>query len=207
VEARTRDLIAAKLGVPIVERGETYRSTVGTGLEGDWLGAFMQPGVIVSQVTPMRVTLSGTMGRSVDEYGPATLTLVKREGDRVTLTKRYDSGPSFVYVGRLGSGTLAGYWQSPLRPAFSGVFWLARTESLAESTLRSFEGRVRRWSLRRGLLYAVCLRLAGMMFVGLKGYHRIALISAALWVAVLLLDRGRANRVRSEVARWKELLG
>jgi hypothetical protein len=206
VEERTREIVASRLGVRVVERGdEAYRTALATGLDGEWLGGFVQPGVVLRDATAMRFTLAGCSGRSVDEYGQASLTLLELEGERVELTKVYSrSSGTFRYVGRLSNGTLSGYWYSATRPAFCGVFWFARTERLADETGRALERGIKTWSARRGLLIAGMLLLT-VMTVSLS--PRVVIAALCVWAGGYAIYRSRARALSAEVASWRSLLG
>jgi hypothetical protein len=206
VEGRTRAILSSRLGVQVIERREeTYRTSLVTALDGDWLGGYVQPGVILQAATATRVSISAGRGRSVDEYGPAALTILKNDGERVELTKEYARrNGAFRYVGRLSNGTLSGYWYSLQRPAFCGVFWLARTERLTDQTVRAFERGVQTWSSRRVILIVGLLLLVAMTVSG----NRYAQVAALLvWVGGYAVYGNRARTLKAEVERWRSLLG
>ncbi len=200
MEPQNRDLLAAHLGVPILERNpETYRSAIPSGLDGKWVGGFMQPGFILNAATTMRATLSGSTGSAVDEYGPSTIKVKSCDGGRVELVKAYER-QHYRYVGQLSSGTLCGYWHLVSRPDFCGLFWLARPERLTPETLQALESRVRSWSWRRGVLYSA---VVATFFVGFVVRGAIL----AFLVTTMVVSRLRARRLKSEVVRWRSLLG
>lgn len=205
---RTRVLLTRRLGVELaLAQGEAYREA--GGLVGDWIGAFAQPGVILNAATPVRVTLGEGQGQGVDEYGSSTFD-VRRDGDRVELRKSYAGkgvAGQFMYVGRLADGVLAGYWYSPLRPAFCGVFWLARTDRLAETTRTALDARVRQRSIKLGLVLVLAAVISCAWAISLLGYPRLAVALAA----VVLLGRfvlvERTDALRREAQLWKRDLG
>jgi hypothetical protein len=211
VEERTRDLVAAALGVGVIRfNPPTYRSTARTSLDGEWLGGFAQPGVILNTATAMHFTLAEGVGRSIDEYGPATWTIAKNDGDRVELSKGYTGANAarFHYVGRLSEGTLAGYWYSPARPDFCGVFWLGRSDTLSEESKRALQSRIRGWSWRRPLVRFVFGAPAALFVLAwFTNHSAAALLAFNVWFLLIPVCRMRAQRFHKEVARWRTLLG
>ncbi len=206
---RTRALIARRLGVALeAAPRDAYREL--EALEGDWIGAFAQPGVILHAATVVRATLGEHSGRAVDEYGQSELEIVEHDAERVVLRKRY-AGKSitgeFVYIGRLVDGTLAGYWFSPLRPPFCGVCWMSRADRLTDATRTALDQRVRSRSVRRGLVYATLGVLGATGLAGLAGHAGFALLTtvAVLTGGFLLADR--TNAMRREVKLWQRALG
>jgi hypothetical protein len=209
-EARTRALIAGRLGVAIaLRRGDAYRDARSLELAGDWLGGFAQPGVILNAVTAVSARLSDDGGAMIDEYGESRLS-VARDGDRIQLDKRY--GPEatrrFHYVGQLAGGTLAGYWCSPLRPEFGGVFWLVRADQLEQASASALAARVRSSSPRRLLALGT---LFGLMIAAGAG---IALWNPALAGGALLgqiafsqLLRSRTRAMLCARRSWQDRLG
>jgi hypothetical protein len=210
IEERARSLVASRLGVRIeLRREEAYRASAGATLEGEWVGAFLQPGVVLNPATAMRVHMGATTGQAVDEYGAATLSITARDGERVALTKDYAGQPDrqFRYVGALSGGVLAGYWHSLARPAFAGLFWLARTDRVTDSTAELLTRRVASFSWRRGVVKAAAILVTVGIAWGSLGP------SAALYVAVSVnalafaVYRLRATALHAEVERWRGLLG
>jgi hypothetical protein len=204
---RTRTLLTRELGVPLELVGERgYREPGGAPLEGEWLGAFAQPGVVLNTATAMRVELGREAGSSVDEYGEASLAIARHEGDRVTWRKAYTGGQqqNFIYVGRFAHGVIAGYWYSPHIPRFGGVFWLARTDHLTERSASALRAKVRTWSWRRLALRAL---LAGMIVVpALAPAPALALpMVGAFGLGVYTLKRRRDALARERRA-WEQLL-
>ena len=205
---RTRALLTRRLGVEIeLARGEAYREA--EGLAGDWIGAFAQPGVILNAATVVRATIVDGGGRMVDEYGEATLTITRGAGDRVELRKQYAGRGmtgQFVYVGRRADGMLAGYWYSPLRPAFCGVFWLARADRLSEATRTALDARVRSHSFRRDIVYVGITLLAAAMMFGAMGYPMIAAGAILTMLAFRYVLLERTDALRREMLLWKREL-
>ena len=196
-----------ELGVPLELVGERgYREQGDAPLAGEWLGAFAQPGVVLNLATAMRAELDRDAGSSVDEYGAATLTITRHEGDRVEWRKAYGSGQhqSFVYVGRLAHGVLAGYWYSPRSPRFGGVFWLARTDQLTEASASALRAKVRSWSWRRHALRAL---MAGMIVVPVLGPAPVIAIPlvGSVWLGLWTLNR-RREALADERRQWERLL-
>ena len=205
---RTRALLTRRLGIELaIAQGDAYREA--NGLTGDWIGAFAQPGVLLNAATPVQVTLGDGHGHGVDEYGESTF-MVKQDGDRVELRKSY-AGRSldgqFTYVGRLSDGVLAGYWYSPLRPAFCGVFWLARTDRIAETTRTALGARVRKRSIKLGLLLVLVAVLSCTFAFSVLGYPRLALAIALLCLGFRYLLVQRTDTMRREAQLWKRDLG
>jgi hypothetical protein len=175
-------------------------------LDGDWLGAFAQPGVILNTASAMSVRFAGAGGAIVDEYGPSTVTVSARAGDRVVFVKRY-ARAEFVYVGRLVDGQLAGYWYSSLRPAFAGVFWLSRVDRLDDASAAALGDRVRSKSRRRTALLAFNAVAVCAMLVGYVTYLPLALAALAASLGFDLLMRRRTVEMRRDVDAWKTQLG
>lgn len=205
---RTRDLVSSRLGVAIeLRREDAYRASAGATLEGEWVGAFLQPGVVLNAASAMRVHMGAREGRSLDEYGAATLSMSEGDGQRVVLTKDYEGQPDrqFRYVGLLSGGVLAGYWFSVARPSFAGIFWLARTDRLTDSTAESLQKMVASWSWRRGVVRAapILLTLSIGLGIGARAEVYLAVSAFALAFAVYRL---RAKALDAEVLRWRRLL-
>ena len=204
---RTRALVTRELGVALELVGERgYRESGSAPLEGEWLGAFAQPGVVLNTATAMRVELGRDVGSSVDEYGAADLVIVRHEGDRVEWRKAYVAGQreNFIYVGRLAHGVLAGYWYSPHLPRFGGVFWLARTDHLTEPSASALRAKVRSWSWRRHALRALLVALIVVPAVGPTPVLAIPIVGT-VWLGMYTLNR-RRNALASERREWERLL-
>jgi hypothetical protein len=202
MEQRARDLLGSHLGIRVIEQPvETYRSNEGGALDGEWLGGFVQPGVILSAASAVRLTLADGQGSSLDEYGPATLTVTRRVGDRVEITKTY-GGPFAAplrYVGRLSGGVLAGYWYSAVRPGFCGLFWLSRRERLSDASRLALERHVRAWSWRRPIALFVFYGLVVVALVGLHYDARVSLACGAALAAMTFIHRTRARALVEQV--------
>jgi hypothetical protein len=202
---RTRELVTRQLGIAIRARElEPYRQASGKQLEGEWLGGFAQAGIVLNKATAVSARFDERAGAMVDEYGESTVYVMRRNDDQVWLTKQYAT-QHFTYVGRLGDGTLAGYWYSPLRPEFSGVFWLARADRLDEATLAAFRARVRSTSPRR------VLALVGLPIITLAPLlaypHPAGLLGTmALNIATIAILRTRMRSLQREVALWRQEL-
>lgn len=205
-EVRTRTLIERELGIPLAAaEGDAYRDETGRLVDGEWLGAFAQPGFLLATATPVSATLSVPTGAMVDEYGKSTLS-IDAVGERVTLRKSYGAEPErqFIYVGRLGEGTLAGYWYSPLRPAFRGVFYLVRATRMDADARTRLAARVRSTSWRKTLALSV---LGGACFgasVGvIVGLPWLALTSIAVLGVFVSVTRRRIAMFQREVEHWR----
>ena len=208
--ARTRRLIDRHLGLDLRERvGDAYRDPSGTLLEGEWLGAFVQPSVVLNQVTPVSVRLAGAEGWSIDEYGKATLEVAAGDHGRVRWTKRYAPSVArqFEYVGRIEGGTLAGYWVSTLRPSFGGVFWLVRADRLPPDIADRLRARVRRSSPRRSLLKGLFAVVVLAAALGIRVFPPLAFATLVPCVVFVVAMRTRTDALRHEVERWKRQLG
>lgn len=201
----THARITSRLGFAIGLRDrDAYRDAGGTRLAGEWLGAFAQPSVFLNKVTPVSARFDESSGAMIDEYGESQLAL-GRADDRVAFVKQY-ARQSFQYVGRLGDGTLAGYWYSTARPEFAGVFWLQRAELFDEPTLAMFRRRVRSSSPRRAIAQiAMPLVLIGPVIV----FPSSAVLGATIAVngGILWLIRRRMQELRREVELWRADLG
>lgn len=206
---RTRALFARELDLDLTPRGVHYREPAAGVFEGEWLGAFAQPAVVVNKVTAVSLRFASTSGNSIDEYGKAMLS-IRRFGERVQMTKSYenkDQGGQFVYVGELHAGTLAGYWYSPLQPSFCGLFWFSRVDQLADATAEKLNARVRANSPRLVVAKA-------MTFVVITGSIVTAAISPVVSAGLvgvgavgMLTLRHRTRALRREVDSWVAALG
>ena len=210
---RTRLRIARGLRLALVEAGDgdAYRSAGGTPLDGEWLGAFAQPAVILRAVSAMSVMFGDNRGASVDEYGEAELSVVARDGDRIEWVKRYrverPGALALRYVGKLHGTTLSGYWEAIDRPTFCGVFWLARADRTAKSVREVMQSRVRSKSVPRVVAQIVMTGLCIVFGFGLVTRHVIALAAAVAFVALIALGTARAGELKREVAEWKQVIG
>jgi hypothetical protein len=175
-------------------------------LEGDWLGGFAQPGVILNKVSAMSARFDTDNGGIVDEYGSSSVQIVRRDRDRIQLVKRY-AEHEFVYVGRLAHGALAGYWYSPIRPTFAGVFWLSRVDRLPDTTAAALRDRVRATSPRRWIVSAASSLVMCAFGLGLVVSPPLALAAGATGAACVWLVRRRLLALRREVDLWREQLG
>ena len=206
---RTRVLIGRQLGLELGERtGDAYRDPSGELLDGEWLGAFAQPGVILNKVTPVSLRIDGASGQCIDEYGEARLEVaLDDKNDRVEIRKDYGRlGGQFLYVGRIHEGTLAGYWHSGMRPEFAGVFWMARADRLPDELAEALRRRVRRTSPRRALLKAAMLSVLIAGAVGVRLWPPLGFAALGATVVFLLVLSQRTEKLRREVALWRRQL-
>jgi hypothetical protein len=202
----TRALILAGLGIRVNAKvGDAYRDPSGTPLEGEWIGAFAQPGVVLNAVTAVSAQIAEGTGGMEDEYGKSKL-VVTRKNDRVTIEKHYQDS-HFIYIGKLFEGALAGYWYAPIRPAFGGVFWLSRADRLREDSLEQFRARVRSKSPRRTIAKGMLWSLAIGSAVGLRMYPPLAIGSFAAFGGFSWVMNRRVRAMRVEIERWKRELG
>jgi hypothetical protein len=202
-------LIGRELGVELGERtGDAYRDATGELLDGEWLGAFAQPSVILNKVTPVSLRIDGREGRSIDEYGEARLDVsIEPVHDRIEIRKDYGRlGGEFVYVGRMHEGTLAGYWYSTVRPQFAGVFWMARADRLAPEVGERLRRRVRRNSPKRALLKAAMMSLLIAGVVGVRLVPALGFVVLGLGVAFVLVLAQRTRNLGREVELWRRQL-
>jgi len=201
-------LIGKQLGLELGERaGDAYRDASGELLEGEWLGAFAQPSVILNMVTPVSLRIAGEGGQCIDEYGEATLAVTREQDDRIEIRKDYGRmAGQFVYVGRMHEGTLAGYWYSEVRPEFAGVFWMARADRLADEVAERLRRRVRRTSPRRALLKAAMMSLLIAGAVGMRLYPVLGFVALGAAVVFLLVLSQRTENLRREVDLWRRQL-
>jgi hypothetical protein len=210
----TRALIAQQLGFSIGlrgDRGELYRDAAGTALEGEWLGGFAQPGVILNRVTAVSARFDAGTGAMIDEYGESTLVRQPHRGERVAFAKRYGKADPtararFDYTGKLRGGELAGFWSYSLRPEFCGVFWLIRADHLDEPTLAGFRRRVRKTSPRRTAVKVVAASMAVAPLVSL-GSPAVFAGVLAIDVAAIGVLRYRTARLARLVRGWRTELG
>lgn len=202
-------LIGRQLGVELGERaGDAYRDASGELLEGEWLGAFAQPSVILNKVTPVSLRIEGGGGRSIDEYGEARLEVSRDETtERIEIRKDYGRfAGEFAYVGRMHEGTLAGYWFSTLRPDFAGVFWMARADRLAPEVAERLRRGVRRSSPKRALLRAAMMAVLIAGVVGVRLVPVLGFVAVGLAALFLLVLRRRTDNLRREVELWRRQL-
>jgi len=206
---RTRALIGRQLGLELGERaGDAYRDASGELLDGEWLGAFAQPSVILNKVTPVSLRIDGAAGRSIDEYGEAQLDVsVEPTRERIEIRKEYGRiGGEFMYVGRMHEGTLAGYWYSAVRPQFAGVFWMARADRLAPEVAERLRRRVRRNSPKRSLLRAAMISTLIVGAVGVRLVPLLGFVALALAGVFLLVLKHRSEALQREVELWRRQL-
>lgn len=206
---RTRALFARELGLDLTPREVHYRDQAAGVFEGEWLGAFAQPSIVLNKVTPVSLRLDATTGNSVDEYGKAQLG-IRRDGDFVQLVKSYegrDQTGRFVYIGRFEAGALAGYWYSPLRPQFCGVFWFSRVDQLADATAEKLRSRVRSTSPKRTIVKAGVFAVVTGSIVLAGPAPAIALGLAGVGVLATITLNTRARALRREVIAWQRALG
>ena len=206
---RTRVLIGRQLGVELGERaGDAYRDSSGELLEGEWLGAFAQPSVILNKVTPVSLRIEAGGGRSIDEYGEARLEVTHDvKTDRIEIRKDYRRfAGQFTYVGRMHEGTLAGYWFSAIRPTFAGVFWMARADRLAPEVAERLRRGVQRNSPKRALLKAAMMAVLITAMVGVRLVPALGFVAAGLAVVFLVVLRQRTENLRREVDLWRRQL-
>jgi hypothetical protein len=189
-----------------VERQVAYRDSASSLLDGDWLGAFAQPGVILNTASAMSVRFDDTGGAIVDEYGDSTVTVSARTADRIAFTNRY-ARAEFNYVGRIVDGQLAGYWYSPLRPSFAGVFWMSRVDRLAETSATALRDRVRSKSPRRAVVLSIHAVLTMATCIGMVTYLPVAVAALAISFGFDALLRRRVVALRCDVDGWKQQLG
>jgi len=210
---RTRLRIARGLRLALVEAGDgdAYRTAGGTPLDGEWLGAFAQPAVILRAVSAMSVTFGDNRGASVDEYGEAELSIVARDGDRIEWVKRYrverPGALALRYVGKLRGATLSGYWEAIDRPSFCGVFWLARADRTAKSMREVMQSRMRSKSVPHVVAQVVMAGLCILFVAGLVTHHPIAFAAAVMFAGLIALGTVRAGELKREVAAWKQVIG
>lgn len=210
---RTRLRIARGLRLALVEAadGAAYRSAGGTPIDGEWLGAFAQPSVILRAVTATSVTFGDGRGASVDEYGEAKLQIVKHDGDRIEWVKRYvierPGALPLRYVGRIHGTTLSGYWEAIDKPGFCGVFWLARADRIAKSAREVMQSRVRSRSVPRAVAQVVLTGLFVAFGFGLATWSVLALVAGIAIAGIVALGSARVGEMKREVADWKQVIG
>jgi hypothetical protein len=202
---RTRALLEQHLGVGLgVDSGDAYRDARGKLLDGEWLGAFAQPGVITNTVTAVSATLSASGGRMVDEYGASDVAILSIRDGRVEMRKAYSEAlnKQFVYVGRLGDGTFAGYWYSRALPWFRGGFHFTRADRMPAEARDRLRVHVRSWSWRKVVALALVVAMpivlvaSGFDLVWWADGAVIALMVASVsrvWAFGRLADRARAE--------------
>lgn len=193
------------LGITIREReAGPYRDASGKQLEGEWLGGFAQPGVVLHKATAVSARFDEREGAMVDEYGPSSVYILRRHEDRIWLTKQYGR-QQFTYVGQLGDGTLAGYWYSPLVPTFEGVFWFARADRLDDATRAELQRRVRSSSPRK---WIAVVGIPVVSFAPVVAYPHAAGMMATFAICWTMMGLGfaRKRRLLREAALWREEL-
>jgi hypothetical protein len=204
---RTRELVARHLGVALAVRvDEGYREADGSLLEGEWLGAFAQPAVILNTVSAMSVRLDEQGGASIDEYGEAALSHPLVRGDHVSWRKRY-AGATFTYVGHRRDGVIAGYWYAPARPSFAGVFWLARADRLETDAAEALRARVRSTSPRRTLTKLAMVAILAAVLIGGHASWAIEVAGLGAGAAFVALLRARTRALQREAEAWRTEIG
>lgn len=205
----TRDFLAARLGVAWTTRMIGYRESASETLSGHWIGAFAQPAVVLNSVSGMSLAVEGGRGIARDEYGESSIVLLEDDDGRVAFVKRY-AKQSYVYVGTIQGGMLAGYWVSTRLPDFGGVFCMVREEDLDLATLAAMRHKVLPTSTRRFASYL----LVGALFLGLCMSPALGrwtfmgiLVVVAFAVAHDGLQRARKRRLSAQVARWRAAIG
>ncbi len=210
---RTRLRVARGLHLALVEAGDApaYRGAGGTPLDGEWVGAFAQPAVLLRAVTATSVTFADHGGASFDEYGEANLHVVVRDGDRVEWIKRYaiarPGAHPLRYVGRIHGSTLSGYWEAVDRPGFCGVFWLARADRLVKGSRELMQTRVRSRSVPRTVAQTVMTGLFVALGAGAVASLPLALAAALAIAAIVGIGTARVGVMKREVTDWKLLIG
>jgi hypothetical protein len=211
--AATRARLAGELGVTWEERrGALYRESA--SLQGDWLGVFVQPAVILHTASAVRMELRlEGESRSWDEYGQATIEILEPGPGRVAFTKTYN-GQKYFYVGTLEGGALAGYWVSRSMPGFRGFFCFTRAELLTDASRAALQSLVLTKSTRRSIAGAVArgATVLGGVGVALAAFTHVIPVWGGLLPFLLIpvtsvgLVRSKA-RLRALTERWLVLLG
>ena len=200
----------ARIGRPL---GASLRDRRGVSdgvapLDGEWLGGFAQPSVVLNEVSAMSAQLAN-QGTMRDEYGESSVTVVALTPEKLELRKSYArSGAEFVYVAQRSAATLAGYWYAPKNKAFRGVFCLVRADALGPDDERALRNRVRTTSPRRIALLVASAAVVAAFAWGALGHDRVLALGAlAVFCAFQVVVYFRLSARRREADAWRELLG